>query len=173
MASVRTNARPASARSSSSRKAPKANLLELASAAFHAVSKVAAKEGDRDELVTGKNYDVSLTITATIEGQTLSQSYDCNLSVGHDSQRAGSAPTADILLAYLLGQMNPAHREAAQRKMVADFAANDGSLPVDNSIRESAKGTLQQLRATQSTTVRGTVSCKYQASKSVALAEAC
>lgn len=138
------------------------NLVELGSAVLHAAAKVASKEADRDELTAGRTYDVRrLAITAEIDGQPFSACYDVSLTVGHDTERAAAAPSANVLLAYVLAQLAPAHREAVLRNMPADYANNGGSLPVQKEFEEAAKAALQRLRAGKAAPVRGTVSAQY------------
>lgn len=145
------------------------NLIELSAAVFHAAAKVASKEADRDELTAGRTYDVRrLTIAAEIDGQPFSAAYDVSLSVGHDTTRAGSAPTAGVLLAYLLGKMNAATRDATLRDLAEVFATHGHKLPVDETLAEAAEAALKQLRARHSTTTRGNVSAQYHAAQPAA-----
>lgn len=134
------------------------NLLELASAAWHAISKVAGKECDRDELSDGQDYDVEFRVVAEINGQTLDQSFSARLSVGHETERAGSAPSADALLGFCLEKLSKPKREALLAEIEAAFV--DGDLSVSSDVQQLAKSSLQRMRASHSTTVRGAVSCK-------------
>lgn len=138
------------------------NKVELAAACWHAIAKIAAKAAaaSRDELTPGASYPIpSIMISAEIEGQVWAQSFVAELSVAHDSERAGASIKADNVLAYVLGQLAPAHRDAILRDLPAVFAANGNDLPTDASIERAAKAVMQQCRATESTKTRGAVAC--------------
>jgi hypothetical protein len=146
------------ARKSIAKPARKVNLLELASAAWHAIAKVAAKECDRDELVDGSDYDVQFRVIAEVGGETLDQSFSARLSVGHESERAGSAPSAESLLGFCLEKLTKPKREALLAEIEAAYL--EGKLPVTEDVQQLAKSSLQRMRASQTTTVRGSVACK-------------
>lgn len=141
------------------RKSKSVNLLELASAAWHAISKVAAKECDRDELSDGADYDVHFRVIAEVGGQTLDQSFDARLSVGYESERAGSAPSAEALLGFCLAKLSKPKREALLAEIESEYAAA-GELPVAGDVTELAKQSLKRMRSSKTSTVRGNVSCK-------------
>jgi len=132
---------------------------EIKAAAFAALAKLEEKCGDRDALPGGASHTVALQIVATVDGQPAGElSAACNLAVGFPQQRAGSAPPADDLLAYVLGKLNRATQEAVLRNLAADYAADGGRLPVDDTLADRAKQVLKAARATQQTTARGAVS---------------
>lgn len=159
-----TSANPPQSNSPNSAPTPQPNLVALRSAIFHSLVKIAGKEGDRDDLTPGSSHKCKLTVLAEIDGQRFSQSWDADLSVGHDSTRASSvgAPQEDVL-AWVLRRVNAQTKAAVLREMAEQYAAAGNTFDVTEQERNEAKAALSKLRQKVSQEVRGTVRVNYQA----------
>ncbi|MBN2024058.1 MAG: hypothetical protein JW809_14845 [Pirellulales bacterium] len=137
---------------------------ELAAVLWHALERVAGKEGRRDHLTAGERYDLKLAITGEIAGQPIDAVRVAGiLSVGHDSTRASSTgPKAELLLAHVLARLNERTREKICRELPEVFAREGNQLPAaDPAIVAAATNLLARLRAKTEITARGPVSCPY------------
>lgn len=143
---------------------PAVNLAAALAAVNSMLAKIGSKECNRDLLGGGDEFSARVEVRATLaSGHEYRVAYDCEASVGHDSQRAVShGITAGELLAYVAGKLNAATREALYRDLAADFAASGHELPVSKADKKAADEALQRLRATEKQTVRGSVSVSYE-----------
>ena len=141
------------------------NLVELRAAIFAALGKIAGDEGERDDLTDGSAHTFELSVSGQIDGSQFGQAFAGRLTVGHASERASSVgPDQDHLLAYVLGKLNTATREAIYRDTASDFAAAGGQLPAcDDAAIEAAKSFRAGLRQKVSQHVRGSVRVEYAA----------
>lgn len=142
--------------------APAAARAELV--AWQALSYVAGKQADRDSLTAGAAHHVRLEISGAIDGQPLEPvAFEGRLTIGHDSTRASSAvPNQGQVLAWILGKLNAATREAILRDLPAEFAAHGGALPeVPCGLVAEAETLLAALRTSKQVTARGPVKCEY------------
>jgi hypothetical protein len=145
--------------------------VNVSSIAWHALAKVAAKEGSRDDLQPGSSHVCRLSVNGDIDGREFDESFEAILSVGHDTTKASSAtPELPLLVANILAKLNAATRESVLRDLPEVFAANGGKLPaVDAAITGAAESMLQRLRAKSTVTARGAVTCKHSLRPSFAL----
>lgn len=143
--------------------APQVNETLVSSAAWAALGYVAGKEGNRDALPAGSSMVVDLRIDGFIEGQPIEHSISGRLTVGRDSERASSTtPNLDQVLAWVLGKLNKATREAVLRDLPAEFEANGSAMPnVTVGAVVQVKTLLSKLRQTKQTPVRGSVKYEY------------
>lgn len=135
----------------------------LSAITYAALAYAAGKEGDRDALDAGASHVFDLQISGTVDGLPVDRSLAGRLSVGRDSERASSAtPNLPQVVAWILGKLNAATREAIVRDLPAEFAANGSALPeVPCGMVEAADALLGKLRATKRTKVRGSVVVEY------------
>ena len=144
--------------------APRSRRHTTTTALWAALSRVADKEANRDDLPAGSAYIVNLLVTGEIDGQPIEQALSAVLTVGHDSTRATSAtPAVDRLIGSILAKLNTVTREAILRELPEQFEAA-GCVPpeVPADVVEKTAGMLKRLRAKQSQAVRGSVSVKYR-----------
>ena len=137
--------------------------VELGNAALIALSKLAEKWSDRDQLVDGEAYTLQGSVAGTINGQPFSMPIDSTLTVGHESTRASSwTPDYVDILAVVLGKLNTATREAVMGEILDDYAS-DGCLSPKEEYHEMVDAFLSHMRQHKQITQRGAVKVKPQA----------
>lgn len=134
------------------------SLLKAVSLAF--ASKACEKDGDRDELPDGSEFDCEVTLLARVDGEEYRYYAAGRLAVGHPSQRAGTVDSAG-LLGWILEQVPDSHREPMIDRLLEVYEA-DGEFPVSKASHDKATKVLQRMRARNQTTARGSVSVKLQ-----------
>jgi len=139
-------------------------LPEAEAVMWATLGAIAKKEGQRERLTASAQYPVDLYIRAKMGAETLIKDVESSLSVGADSVRASSsAPNTEHLLGLVLSKLNAATREKILRELPEMFAKAGNKLPeVDELLVDLAKSLLQRLRAKQTKTIKGSVSCHYQ-----------
>lgn len=140
------------------------NQAEADAVLWAALGKVAAKEARRDLLREECSYPVNVIVTGRVVDVDVRKSIRADLTVGSEQTRASSrGPDNTHLLACILGKLNQKTREKLCRDLPEDFLKAGESLPdVELSLHAMAKSLLSRLRSKQSTTVAGSVSCRYQ-----------
>lgn len=89
------------------------DLMSLRSAVLGTLSKVSEKSFDRDLLSDGESHSVTATIAGTVDGKKFSFDVDAALTVGHATHRKTvSAPSAESMLAFVLGTVSMKQRDA-------------------------------------------------------------
>lgn len=128
-----------------------------------ALGRVAGKEARRQLLKPGKT-PFELNVRGSIGGEPWRALLSGELVVAEDTERTTSKlPPMEHLLGVVLSWLGPRKREELVKGLLEDYAAADHRLPeVDVAIVELAKRTLQQLRASTTSQVAGSVSAAYQ-----------
>lgn len=143
--------------------APSNNLLVARAAMLLAAGKVVDQEAVRKDIPGGYAGKVELTVTARIGSDELSESYEVNLTVGHDSQRAhSSAASAAEILAYLASKLNKTTRDAFYRDLADAFVAGNQSFGVSKDQIDEASEALKKLNRTRQIEVSGSVKAKIE-----------
>lgn len=132
------------------------SLLRAVSLAFAA--KACEKDGDRDELPDGSEFDCDVTLLARVDDEEFRYDATGRLSVGHPSTRAGTVDAAGML-GWMLEQVPEDHREPMIDELLRVYET-DGEFPVSKSNHDKATKVLQRMRACKQTTARGSVSVK-------------
>ena len=144
------------------------DLMSLRSAVLGTLSKVSEKSFDRDLLSDGESHSVTATIAGTVDGKKFSFDVDAALTVGHATQRKTvSAPSAESMLAFVLGTVSMKQRDALVSVMKDCFDTN-GELLVDLKHLELVDSLTESMSTVETKTVRGAVNVA-NASKSIAL----
>jgi len=139
------------------------NQVEYSAICLEAVSKSLEKASRRDDIADGTNCVVDLMIAARINnGPVWRHTATCDFSVGHTSERASSTISGmNKLLAYVMGKLNEATREAILRDLVGEYQTAGCEFPDSPKEIESAtENMLKQIRACKKQVVRGTVNSK-------------
>lgn len=135
------------------------NLSVVAHALKHLTGKITGKAA-RDLLEDGQQYDVTLTIDATVGGQDLPrQKFAGELTVGHDEKTSSNEnPDPAHVLALALELMPKTKRRQLLDNLPRQFTAEGKQLPAcDESLHKEAEGLLKQLRGRKEKTRRGGV----------------
>lgn len=148
----------------SSAPAGQANLVALSAAVWEAIGKISEKESRRDDIPDGFSGHIELSIAAKIQNQIYRQQFEADLTVGFAQETAAShTPGGDKrLLAFVLGKLNAATREAILRDIPDDYAASKELPAVDDGIMTAVDGMLSKLRANAKQQKRGAVSVKHK-----------
>lgn len=148
------------------------DLLATRAAMFAFLGKLAADEGERDDMADGQHSEVTLSIVAEVDGKRCHHAFAGTVDVGHASTRASSVgPNQDELLALVLAKLNHQTRDKLCRDLADEFAAAGGKLPaVDKSIVDQAAKLKSDLRQKVDQSVRGSVRVKYAAAQQPSLA---
>ena len=143
------------------------DLLATRAAMFAFIGKLAADEGERDDMTDGQHSEVTLSIVAEVDGKRCHHAFAGTVDVGHASTRASSVgPNQDELLALVLAKLNTVTRDKLCRDLASEFAAAGGKLPaVDKSIVDQAAKLKSDLRQKVDQPVRGSVRVKYAAAQ--------
>jgi hypothetical protein len=145
---------------------PAQEKTSLASIAWAALEKVAAKTAQRGDLAAGAHHHVVLTVTGHVDDAPFAQEVAAVLTVGHDQQRATSVtPELPKLVACLLSKFNEATRNRLLHDLPVEFEERGGTLPeVSTELVAAAEDLLRRLRAKKQIDVRGAVQCQYRLS---------
>lgn len=143
------------------------DLLATRAAMFAFLGKLAADEGERDDMSDGQHSEVTLSIVAEVDGKRCHYAFAGTVDVGHASTRASSVgPNQDELLALVLAKLNTVTRDKLCRDLADEFAAAGGKLPaVDSAIVDQAAKLKADLRQKVDQPVRGSVRVKYAAAQ--------
>jgi hypothetical protein len=134
-----------------------------AAVAWAAVEKVAGKEGRRELLDAGADYDVDLAVRGNAGGRPVEIAIEARLKVNPDSERTSSSacPPAH-LAAYLLAKLPAKARAAILRDLPDRFVALGERLPaVDAGLLAEVEDLLTRLKARKVQAVRGSILCDY------------
>lgn len=150
------------------------NMPAKQAAIYHALAKYAEKEAKatRDDMTAGQTERIELNISAMIEGcQPFTERVIVDLTVGGDSSRAGSGPSAKEVLAWFLTRLKVDQTgvNAILNELLADYQMNEGSLTIDNKFFTLAENYLKLAGASKTTTARGSVSTKVERVPTLAL----
>jgi hypothetical protein len=138
----------------------------LAALVCAAMEKIGSKQLDHELLPEGSQHVISLTVSGDIDGQAFFQSFNSQLTIGHDHTKATSAtPQQPQLLGYILGKLNQKTRDKILREIPEDFTNNDCVLPeVSQQLLTSASEFLKQLRSHKTVNARRSVRCNFTTS---------
>ena len=161
---------PAAATPATPAQAAEIGQTEALAAARHFAAALAGKlikrDDSRDDLPAGSAYHVRLQIAAEVNGVVLRESHEGELTIGHDSTRAGSAPTADALMAFVAARLNSATRAAVLRDVVEAYGQHGPQLGTTGAARKQFSEALKDVRAANASTKRGDVRlASYQAAQ--------
>lgn len=139
------------------------DLLAAQAAMWAFAGKIAADQGERDDLHDGQHSAVRLSIVAEVDGRKTRHAFAGSVDVGHASTRASSVgPNQDELLALVLAKLNHQTRDKLCRALADEFAAAGGKLPaIDSAIVDQAKKLRADLRQKVDQPVRGSVRVKF------------
>lgn len=136
----------------------KTQRTEIEAAAWAALGKRAATEGDRDQLEEGATYSVHLTIEGEIDRRVFRETVAGLLLVNPDQERAKSCPaSAAELVALLLGELSTERRAQLLERLPDEFLASGGKLTVDEDRQAEATRLLSRLATRVTETARGSV----------------
>lgn len=111
-----------------------ANLVQLRSAVFATMLKVAEKNYVRDDLVDGESHKVNATISGTVDGRAFSLDVDSSLTVGHGTERKNKvSPSSDTMLAFVLESIGPKAAAKAIAAMQAEYLKTNSLIASDAS----------------------------------------
>lgn len=134
----------------------------ITAAAWHAIGKVAEKEGRRDDLKPG-SYPVELQLVGTVRKSTIETEISGELHVGTNStQNKPSSPNLADVVPQLLARMSPAARRAVLAELPRLFKRAAKRPPVPDEVARDAETLLKRLRSTKKSRVRGAVTCNYE-----------
>jgi len=138
---------------------PRISRAKLRSATYHALKAHAAKEADRDLLEDGQAYDLEIEITSRCSGAAIQEELAGVLTVGHETQVAGSTgANVAHLVAHLLDQLPKAKRLQMLDALPEKFEKS-GKLPdVDPTDLKAVERMLKRMRHRTTQTKRGAVS---------------
>lgn len=130
---------------------------------FAAVERYSKKVALRSDLEAGSAYAISAKIEGKLDGEPkFTKTIAGILSVGQPYERVSSvgAPVEEVI-AGILETLAPSKRSAVIASLVGRFQETGSIMAPDPRI-EQAKSLLEQLRASKSKTVAGTVSFKLE-----------
>lgn len=127
------------------------------------INKMFYREKCRDDLVDGAKHKANLRIIGNVDGKVVDVPVEADVSVGKDFDRAATnTPEHELLVGYLLSQIEPAKRKRTIEKLPQLFGRKGQYPKTPAAIVKAAAQLCEQLRAQKVEPVRGWVSIKYE-----------